>query len=257
MDKKSSRILSQLREGINYKILCISLLLIIIFGVGIYFTSYEWTQSNNTRIFLLSVFSTVFSLLIVFTLWETIGKRSFAKDMLHLAKISTNINESGIEYVYSDFKKIIWREELKYANTLTIAFSYGETWRNYNLQALEELTRDKAKITIYFPNYLDPIVVSSLSMRFSYSIEEIVSRIKQSAKVFSQLGASVFLYNGTFQSSYYLIDNIGFMAPFNHKKEKSYVPAIKVARGGSMYEYIRNEIDAIHENSIVWTGEEK
>lgn len=80
--------------------------------------------------------------------------------------------------------------------------------------------------------------------------------IIESAEKFMEYGALVYLYNGTFQNSYYLTENISIMSLFNHHIEKGTVPALKVRNGGSLYKFVCNDLIEIEKNSIMFIREE-
>lgn len=263
--KKTSklRLIKDYKEELNYRILAFTLLIIIGCVLALCVTSHEWVDFNELRMVMISFISTVLSLAVVFVFWEVGGKRSFAKDILDLAKMSNNIVDSGIEYFYEDFKQIEWEKELKYKKNLKVAFSYGYTWTNDNRQTLEKFIEDGGTLQVFLPDYKDNKIISCLAERFpnpedneDYTAEDNVrNKIKGSIVSFKKLGATIYLYNGTYQSTYYLYDDTGIMASFNHKKTKSYVPAIKAKQGGQLFNFIKSEINVINEQSILWEAE--
>ena len=59
------------------------------------------------------------------------------------------------------------------------------------------------------------------------------------------LGATVYLYSGTLQASYYKMDKDCIMSFFTHTKEKGTVPALRAAKNGNMYNYISKDLDSL------------
>ena len=146
-----------------------------------------------------------------------------------MAKTSNNISEAGIESFYDDFLRIDWNGILGRTNTLKIAVSYANTWRESNRGRLSEIVQKNA-LTVFLPNYHSKEVWEELAFRFGKTTSETIKdRLVNSSAEFKGLGATVYLYNGCFQTTYYLTDHEAIMAPFNHKQEKAGVPAIRAS----------------------------
>ncbi|MBV1756500.1 MAG: hypothetical protein KMY55_01530 [Dethiosulfatibacter sp.] len=255
MNKKQSEISKQSREKTNYKVLS-NVLIILILSVPLTsFLSMTWSNYNIWKITILSFLATVQSLLIALILWEIIAKKSFAEELLLLSSISSNINKSGIEYVYVNFLEIDWREVLERANELTVVMTYGKTWRDSNRDALEKFHNEGGRIKIYLPDFHYDEISDELDRRFSYEKGKTKSLIHDTCEAFCDLNADIFYYKGTFQNSYYLVDDISYMSFFNHHKEKKTVPAIKAVKGGTIYSYVSDEIAAISKNSVKRQGD--
>ncbi len=253
--RKNIGIIAEYAQKLNYKIFCVCLVLVLISATALWAISHHWKPADNLQTMVVAFISTFQSIVIGFSLWEMVGKRSFAKDMLDLAKISQNMVESGIEYYYDNFKHIVWRDELYGKTSLKIAFTFGETWINGNYETLELLTKNDGMITAYLPNYNNEKVIAALKIRFEYDNATIERRIKRTQERFEKLGASIFLYNQTFNTSYYLYDDTAIMAPYHHngKQEKTFVPAIKAKFGGGLYGFVKSEFAAIENDSVLVT----
>ena len=158
--------------------------------------------------------------------------------------ISSNIKKSGIIEYTNNFKSLKWENELKYTKTLKIAFVYGRTWREQNREVLEEFVK-KGAIEIALPDYNNENLMRGYDERFNFESGETRKRVMEAEKFFNDLKAKVCLNNKTFLSSYYLMEDHAIMAPFNHLKEKGYVPAIKAEKGGALYDFIEKEIESI------------
>lgn len=248
--KKKLEILENIRENINYNALAKMLVLILFCMLSVWgLSNSDWTTWDSFRIILISTLGTILSLAIVFIFWELIGKKSFAKDVLHLAKISTNITNSGIVYYYNNFRDINWGEELEHVNKLVLVFSYNATWYNNNLQIIKNIIENQGEIIVYLPDYSNESVKEYLSFRFFTYPEDIEKKILEAIDFFKKVKAKIYLYNGTFQSSYYLYDKNAIMSVYHHKKERDVVPAFKTTLGGNLFSYIQKEIKTIHEQS--------
>jgi len=246
---KLSNLISNYLAEINWKMVALSTL--IGFGSSVSMVLCNtWIYNDIVKNILLAILSSISVAAFLFGFWEMFVKKSFAKEILKLADISNNISLSGIEYIYSNFRDIDWREIIRNCDNLTIVVSYAESWRKHNYDILKEIPIRNGALTVYLPNYNDLEILKDLGRRFGKTPEKIKELIIESANEFYDIDASVFIYDGTFQSSYYVIDEISIMSFFNHHKEPSTVPALKVNSLGSFNNYIKNDIEKIKINSI-------
>lgn len=164
-------ILRDIKRKVNYKILAKSLIAFCVLILLMWFiNSMEWGKYELLRITLLTVISTIQASIIVFALWETIAKRTFAEEILHLADISNNIRISGIEKIYTNFLTIDeWRSLINESNRLTIAVSFAKTWRENNRDALKAMSDRGGKIKVILPNYRDENIMNELDRRFNFN----------------------------------------------------------------------------------------
>lgn len=205
---------------------------------------------------LISILPTIASFLGLGAIWEIIGKRSFSQDVLNLAGVSDNYIESGITHVYKSFNDINWDNELLNAESLTIFFVYGRTWRNHNRRLLTEFAKNN-KLTVILPDYRDDDIISELDRRFCYgkysnSEKKISARdyIEEAVEDFNKMGSHVKFYKGTICSSYYFMDDKCICSPFKHGESRIDVPAILATKGGSYYNFCMNDKELIEMKSI-------
>lgn len=236
-------------KKINWKTLSIALIVIIVLFFTILIIDNWWTSESVWKAPILALISAIQTTALAVVIWDFVAKKEFAQEILDLAHISNNITESGITYTYNDFLTINWNEILEPTNKLIIAVSYAYTWRESNRIKLAQIASSKDALTVYLPDYNNNDVLIELSRRFNKTINDVCNKIKESSMAFRELGATVFLYNGSFQTSFYLADNEAIMAVFKHKKQKSTVPAIRVNKSGDLYSFIESELEAIKSNS--------
>lgn len=255
--KKTSklRLIKDYKEELNYRILAFTLFVIIICILFLWGANGDWKNLNDLRIVFISFVSTVLSLAIVFVFWEVGGKRSFAKDILDLAKISNNIIDSGIDYYYPVFEDINWKEELENKKKLDIIVVSGYTFLNTNRKYLKEMIQDGGEINVFLPNYNNQEIVKHYADAFSYTHAQMENNIKDAVKGFQKVKVKVFLYNRIIKTSFYMYDNTVITAPFHHQDGKPNVPAIRASRPGQYYDFIETEINAIKNHSEL-IGEE-
>jgi len=205
-------------------------------------------QNDSWRIFTITISSTVATVILANVLWEVIAKDNFAKSILEQVKISENIAQSGIDSVYMDFRDIDWSKELRNTKTFTAAFIYAYSWRSNNdiyLKKFASKTSRSKKMNIIVPNPEIPAIMSDLDRRFNFENGDTKKKVEDCIKYFFDLGATVYLYNGTLQASYYKMDKECIMSFFAHTKEKGIVPALKATKNGNMYKYISTDLDSL------------
>lgn len=247
------------RTNISVCVLIIAGLLLLIASklVDEFWPEAEFAFYRDLVLNILPIISTT---VMISAVWELLGKRSFAKDVLGLSKIPENIIASGIVTVYKDFKDIDWAKELSGSSRLIMFLSYAYTFRNSNRERLRNF-QDKEFIVI-MPDPDNEKIMDELDRRFSYgpysegkkgSVKE---QINIAIKDYLSMGAKVKLFEGTILSTYYLMDEFCIYAPFNHGKTKGYVPAIKGQIGGNFYDFCRSEIDNVVSRSRDYVASE-
>ena len=221
------------------------------------FCGLERIQNDALRILLLTISSTVATVVLANVLWEVIAKENFAKSMLDQVKISENIAKSGIDAVYVDFRDIDWKKEFKNTKSFTAAFVYAYSWRSNNDTAIREFASKNSrrkKMRIIVPDPENNSIMSDLDRRFNFECGETRKRVEDCIKYYCDLGITVYVFEGTLQSSYYLMDQVGIMSVFTHSKGKGAVPALKANKTGNMYKYINDDLNALIKRSCRVTG---
>lgn len=212
--------------------------------IGAIIIQHHWGD-QCWAIIIVPILSTVASIVGVAAVWEFFSKLKFATLVVKLANISANLQISGIVKYTNNFKDIYWREELKYTKYLKVVITYARTWREQNREVLADFIKRGGIVEIALPNYNNKDLMDEYDRRFSFVSGETCKRVAEAKKEFESLGAQITLCDRAFLNSYYFMDAYAIMAPFNHLKEKGYVPAIKAEKHGALYEYISKEIDAI------------
>lgn len=205
-------------------------------------------SNDGLRVFLQTLFSTIATVFLANGAWEWIAKERFADSILKMVRISENIAKSGIDSVYIDFNDINWKNEFANTNSFTAAFVYAYSWRNHNDTAIRSFAKRKKhrqQMRIIVPDPQNCDVISDLDRRFRFAKGETKKRIEECIQYYYTLGATVYLFEGTLQSSYYLMDKTGIMSFFSHSKIKGTVPAIKASKNGNMYKYIQTDIESL------------
>lgn len=216
------------------------------------FFVFDKIPNDSWRIFILTLFSTIATVILANVLWEVIAKENFAKTILEQVRISENIARSGIDSVYVDFKEIDWGKEFRNTKTFTAAFTYAYSWRSNNESYIKKFVAKASrrnKMNIIVPDPENSEIMSDLDRRFNFENGATKKKVEDCIKFFVDLGATVYLYNGTLQASYYKMDKECIMSFFTHTKEKGTVPTLKAAKNGNMYNYISTELDSLINHS--------
>lgn len=207
---------------------------------------------SGLKVFLQTLLSTIATVILAGVLWEILAKERFAKSLLNQVGIKENIAQSGIDTVYLDFQKIKWDEEFEDTKSFTAAFVYAYTWRNDNNSVIRSFaTENASRMTIIVPDPKNNENVSDLARRFNYTNKKTKELIEDCIKYFFDLGASVYVFEGTLQSSYYFMDKSAIMSVFPHTIEKGLIsaPAIKTNCNGKMYEFIQDDLHCLKQRS--------
>lgn len=216
--------------------------------------------SNNIIILLINnIFPALATIAFLSGAWEMLSKRSFAKEVLELSKVSDNYINSGIIHVYKDFTEIDWKELFRDSKKVTCFFTYAYSWRSNNRAALDMLKKQKTDVTIVLPDYNNNEIVDALNNDFKYAkyaepnsenaSKDVKNLIKEAEEFFIDFGATVKLYDGNIKSTYYLVDDMCVFAPFKHSNKKSSVPAILCKESGSLFEFCERDMASIIEVS--------
>lgn len=246
----SCKLIKDYKEKLNYKILAFSLIAIIVVLIFLFLLYNPWKSQDTLRVILVTFLSTFLSMLLAFGIWELVAKRSFAKDLLDLVQISGNLLDSGIVSIFSNFLNTDFHSLISSCdNKITIAFSYGRTWRETNRDVLQSFVQRGGEIEVFLPNHSNDDLMHVLDVRFKYDAGRTRDLIVESEREFTKLGANVYLFNGLFQSSYYLLDDNALLSIYNHNKTKGYVPAFLIGESGSLHDFVLSEIDEIRSNS--------
>lgn len=195
--------------------------------------------------------STIGAAFLVNLLWEIFAKKRFAESIFEVAKISKNIERSGVDHIDTDFSSINWKAELSKTHNLTAIFTYAQTWRNSNRVVIQNFTKKrKNNFTVVMPDYENDDIMAEFDRRYNFKSGKTKALIYDAVIDYSELGAKVYLYEKSLQATYYLMDNVALMAFFKHSPGKATVPYIRAESNGSFYDYIEAEQAAILAASV-------
>ena len=235
-----------------------ALIYIIILLVGIIVAvAIDYFFDDIENIWVAIGFELAFTLITVFGvsgLWEVLGKRAFAEEVLELAGIASDLQKSGIIGFYEKFTDIKWNEIFDGAKEVSLMFTYAYSWRNNNRQELKDVNdRKDSQLIVLLPDYKISKVCDMCDRDFSYgkyagkgsenAKKKTASEIKKAIEDFKKLNAKIYLYPGNLKTTYYFFDDKCIVAPFKHGKDKYCVPAILCKEGGSLYEFCKKDLE--------------
>lgn len=216
---------------------------------------YFWkdTESEAIRYFSLSISSTVASIFIVSAVWEWFCKIAFAKQIQLNLDISEKIIESGIKNVIA-FRDINWKEELTNVNDFTICIRFGNDWRNYHQDLINNFISAKNKMTVILPDYNSDKVLNSLLLIYPENhgkpntVPDIKKQLSNSVSDYEGLNVKVLLFPGVINASYYRLDKTILYSPYAHDVSESQLPVLKLS-DGSFHKFCDNDIEDIIKKS--------
>lgn len=190
-------------------------------------------------------------------LWELVGKRAFAREVLEDTRLATELEASGIKRVGMQFfEDAVWESCFKGVEKLDIFVAYAQTWRNINLPRLQVVARKpNGRIRIYLPDPEDQPTIDTLSTRFKIKPDELRQRIEATKQDFEGLrvanGASieVFYWPGDRLFTFYRFDNKVILSMYRHAGRSPVLPTFVCESGGSLYQFVYDELRVIREAS--------
>jgi hypothetical protein len=247
--------LGLLIERVTRRIQLVSLLLLIL-GLGLMVASSPVQRTGYLRIATLLEESgaAIFISGILATLWELVGKRAFADEILAKANMSRDLADAGIDVVTSSFQDghIRWEHLFKNACRLDIFISYGHTWRNTQMERIDKLLSESdAKLRVILPDPDDEQVLKNLSLRFQMEQDEVKAAIEDAKEFFEhrkgKAKGTVEVYFARILPvfSFYRFNNKVVFALYNHRLGRLPVPCFVCDEDGFLFKYFTEEFEGI------------
>ena len=242
-------------ERVNLRTILVSLF-VCVAGFVLLFYSKQIDENGYHRLGSLSRESGVVLLAAValVLLWDLVGKRAFADEILAKANMSRDLAEAGLDVVSSSFqdKRINWEELFKNACKLDLFISYGHTWRNSQLDRMDKMLSDPdGRIRVILPDSEDAEIVRTLAERYKMSPEDIKREIQRAKEFFMHRKAAakgrveIYFARIVPQFSFYRFNNKVVFALYNHRQGRLPVPTFIAAEGGFLFRYFTDEIESI------------
>ncbi len=250
-----------LREVVNWRTAFAGMVLV---ATGILFlviaSRASWVQSHTILASLAMQLGGLFIVSASITVvWDLVGKRAFAEELLEKADISREMTEAGVVKISASFHgdAVEWSEFFETANRVDLFFSYGRTWRGAHLEDLRQfISRSGVKLRVILPDPDAGTVMDVLALRYGKTAPEIRQRVLEAVQYFDELRnadrrnqakVEIWLFPGDQTFSFYLSNRMAVLALYSHGRQQVPVPTIVCRRGGSIHEYLVKEVKAMIE----------
>lgn len=216
-----------------------------------------WHDRQGLQAFVNNLGSILIVSVALALIWEFLGKRSFAREILETAQTSTDVHAAGITRIGMNYAEDAdWETLFNGVQHLDIFVAYGRTWRNSHINKLRRVAEDKgARVRLYLPDPEDSYTVSSLATRFNTDEARLKDAINEAKAEFISLQEAgnakieVYFRKGDMVFSCYRFDNTAVVTLYTHSRARGQVPVIVCRKGGSFYDFVRRELEAIHDQS--------
>jgi hypothetical protein len=191
-------------------------------------------------------------------LWELMGKRAFAREVLEAAGAASDVDAAGISRIGVDYNEDPrWDELFNGAVELDVFVAYGQTWRNNHLGRLKKMAANRrAHIRVFLADPDDEPTMQSLTHRFNMTVESLRRKIdetRDSYEKFRETGGAkieTFYYAGDRFFAFYRFDEKAVVTLYQHRPERSdKILNFVCVKGGSYFDVIESEIESIAERS--------
>lgn len=241
------------RERTTLKVLVVAMFVAIAGFIILYISQKYLEQFPTWKLVFQEIGGLLFITAAITLLWELYVKREFLEEVLMKAKISRDIETSGLIKITNSFHgDIEWDRLITSSSKIDVFFAYGSTWRNSHIDALRtasSIRENRIRIILPDPECTNTII--NLAERFNYTTENLIDRINEAKTFFNSLkkqnGADIkiWFYKGTYVFTFYRFDKTVIIALYMHRQEKSGVPTFVCEQGGTLCDFVHKEVDAI------------
>lgn len=246
-------------ERVTLRVIIAALIFIIIGVLLIWGMSGKpWTGKWRTLQVLLEQLGALIFVTATITLfWELMAKRSFLGEILVKTQVSRDVALAGLLKITQRFlDDIDLRRYIEKSSKIDIFFAYGRTWCGAHEEHLKTaIKNNNARVRVVLPDPNNKDTVSELTRRFNIEEEkDLKGRIEESATFFKGLKAMAENEGGSVELwflpecpvfSFYRFDHIGILATYKHQKGRGNVPTFVFEQGGTLYDFMRQEFDAM------------
>ncbi|MCU7724562.1 hypothetical protein ODJ79_12615 [Actinoplanes sp. KI2] len=191
-------------------------------------------------------------------LWELMGKRAFARELMESWRTSADLEAAGIKRVTDQFyDATLWEDCFKGVEKLDIFVAYANTWRRMHMAKLKEVAKKSSgRIRVYLADPDDDLTMKTLSARFETTPDDLRKKIAETKDEFESLrvpgGASieVWYWAGDRVFTFYRFDNTAVFVPYKHSEGRSSsLPTIACRNGGLIFQFVYDELVSIRGGS--------
>ncbi len=122
-------------------------------------------------------------------------------------------------------------------------------------QGVAKLAQSGGRIRVYLPGPSDTVAIQRLADRFAKTPTELLGLIDEARRAYQSLpvadGGSieVFFRPGDPVFSCYRFDGTAVLTLYTHQRRRTGVPTFVCRDGGSLYQFVRDEFDALKQQS--------
>lgn len=249
--------------------------LVLLLGIALLGISNGWDWLKINHAVINAVVRDIGALMVasvaVALIWELSSKRAFVdelmskgrssvQDLISQTILTQELKGAGLSAFTTDFSYgIDWLGLFRNARRLDLFFSYARSWMNNNAAQLQDLARrDGSRIRVILPDPDDAQIMAELARRFERPVEEIQGNINatkgdllrifvepfEGANAPRRPDFSLFYTRTAPQFTFYRFDNRCILVLYKHRLGRGGVPIFTAEQGGTIYEFIVQEIDA-------------
>lgn len=194
-------------------------------------------------------------------LWEIFSKRALLDELLEKTKLAEEVRGGGLMGITlnplrgPDFPTLI-----RQAQRLDIFVIYANTWRaNFESELRVLAKKPGARVRLIVPDIEDAKLMSQLAARLGSPDgptmkQKIEVAIAEFGGIFDitkneRLDYSVWLHRQTPVYSFYRFENTVVFTTYKHSLGRGDTPTFIASRGGSLYRFIEEDVDALVKGS--------
>ena len=160
-------------------------------------------------------------------LWDLVGKRAFAREILETARIAADVETAGLLGAGTKIYEADWERYFTTVRELDIFFAYGNTWRGLNQTRLSRLAaQPHARIRVFLPDPNQTSVIEQLASRFSKEAAQVGTLIEEAHRDFAQLATNA---RADVSIHYWPGDMLFTMYRFDSTIRRSIIPRRRIA----------------------------
>lgn len=242
----------------NARVVIVGLVAVVVAGVGFWVSEHDSWFAGKAA--LQSTLNNISGLIIATGLltavWEVVGKRRFASEILEKAKLSADVVDAGLTRVTDQYlEDVAWVDLFQNAKRLDIVVAYARTWRNSQRQRLRSLASTPGShLRVFLPDPDDSDTMRVFADRFGTDEAGITSTVREAIQDFSSFGGlggnvEVWVRKGDAVFSCYRFDSRAVLTLYSHSKQRRTSVPTLVVNGGKLFKFVKDEIDAIEADS--------
>ncbi len=254
------------REAVvsNLLALVIAIFMVGLGALAIYSSSFVTEDAHPAwNAVLTNIGGAIFTTGAISILWDLFSKRAFVSEVFSIAKLSEDIENSGLSRITTNFQHDMeWPTLLRGAKKMAIFFAYARTWRQSNLSSLENFAGQPGnEMTIVLPDPDDDRVMAELARRFQTDVQTARQRIDEAKNEFirifthtkSKAKLKIWYVKTSPLLSFYRIDGRYVVAAYRHRPGRGDIPTFVCDREGDLTRFVDAEFAAMTDDKEPWT----